>query len=121
MMSIPAPEAFGIIALRVAPSGFQFANIQQPGDTGRLRVARGIAARGRVSRVYSRSMAVRKGVSGMLESSIVFIAIRGRVSGMHESKITARGRSGGRVTINTVFGGYARSTSPYRRHGQCVW
>ena len=38
----------------------------------------------------------------MLESRIiVFVAARGRVSGMHGSKITARGRSGGRVTTNT--------------------
>ena len=58
---------------------------------------------------------------GMLESSIVFIAAWGRVSGKDESKITVRGRSRGRVTINIVSGRYARSTSPYRRPGQCVW
>ena len=81
----------------------------------------GIAARGRVSRVYLRSMDVRSSVPGKLESSIVFITARGRVSGMHENTIPARGRSGGRVIINTVSGRYARSTSPCRRPGQCVW
>ena len=60
-------------------------------------------------------------MSGMLESNIVFISTRGRVSGIHENKIIARGRSGGRVTINTVSGRYARSTSPCRRPRQFVW
>ena len=44
-MSMPAPEAFGTIALRVAHSVFRNAYGQQPGRTGRLRVARGIATR----------------------------------------------------------------------------
>ena len=39
----------------------------------------------------------------------------GRVSGMHKSKITAQGQSGGRVTINTGSGRYARSTSQCHR------
>ena len=102
---MPALEAFGTIALRVAHSEFWITNIQQPGGTSRLRVARGIvardcafglhvsilyvhrrpgqssgiAARSRVSCVYLRSIAVRSSVSGMLQSSIVFIAARGRV------------------------------------------
>ena len=82
----------------------------------------GIIARSKVSRVYTSSIAVRSSVSSMLESSIVFIATRGRVLGMHESKIIARGRSGGHVTINTVSGRYARAI-PHRvaRPGQCIW
>ena len=81
----------------------------------------GIVARGRVSGVYSRSMAVRSSRSGMRESNILFIATRSRVSGTYKKKITTRGRFGGRATINIVSGMYARSSSPCRRLGQCVW
>ena len=44
-MSIPALEAFGTVAFRAPHSGFRNTNVQQPGDTDRLRVARGIATR----------------------------------------------------------------------------
>ena len=42
-MSMPALEAFGTVAFRVAHSEFRNTNVQQPGDTDRLRLARDIA------------------------------------------------------------------------------
>ena len=96
-----------------------------------------IAARGRVSRVYSRSIDVWSNASGMLESGIVFIATRNRVSGMYEKKITPGVSSeveqrsiqlqmGTRAIYyrvaarGSVSGRHVSSISVYYRLGHCV-